>query len=499
MREIIYIQAGSLSNYTGTHFWNAQESYFTYDEGEVSIADHDISFKEGRDPHNEPSLCPRLLAFDHKSNFGTLAKASRTEDDLDLQATWQGDVIHQEQERLPKSEYHALLENGDDLEEMDQTTPINPKIRYWSDFSRVFFDPNSIQAVPDAFEVIEGDWNANRDIFQRYDEDTELMDGSLRLMIEDCNNFQGVQMMQDTPSFGGFSHSMLTSFRDEYPKATIVSFACLSSIAPNEVDLGESPQIKQVLNDSLSLRSLSELCDMTIPIRAPSRWPQNFWFTGENLDQKSLYQCSAVLSANVETVTLPLRLRGSLDDLQSFVAHLNWRKSSPFGALSGKLCTHGAVTNEDLQSVANFSFQFHDNRTPFARRDVSRGFSQENLTVYNSWGEAHELREPFFLRTHAPAYPVPTSFPAIFPGPRPKSLKLVSSLSTSPSIAGSLSSYASFVESAAKRRDGALLSMGLEDDDMKELANALWEIVDAFSGEEDDNENGSEDFGEDED
>ena len=87
MREIIHIQAGPLSNYTGTHYWNAQENYFVYDEGDIAIIDHNISFKEGRDDHvrlmclwrpilviasttpnsqNQPTLCPRLLAFDRK-------------------------------------------------------------------------------------------------------------------------------------------------------------------------------------------------------------------------------------------------------------------------------------------------------------------------------------------------------------------------------------------------------------------------------------------------
>ncbi len=48
MKEIIYIQAGKLSNYIGTHFWNTQESYFTYEEGDEPIVEHDISFREGQ-------------------------------------------------------------------------------------------------------------------------------------------------------------------------------------------------------------------------------------------------------------------------------------------------------------------------------------------------------------------------------------------------------------------------------------------------------------------
>lgn len=48
MREILYFQAGRLANFAGTHFWNAQESYFTYGEdAEEPFVDHDTSFREG--------------------------------------------------------------------------------------------------------------------------------------------------------------------------------------------------------------------------------------------------------------------------------------------------------------------------------------------------------------------------------------------------------------------------------------------------------------------
>ncbi|KAF9245655.1 tubulin domain-containing protein [Melanogaster broomeanus] len=483
MREIIYIQAGTLSNYAGTHYWNTQESYFTYDEDDVSIADHSISFKEGRDVHNDPTLCPRLLAFDHKSNFGTLTKDLPVEEASTCQATWHGDVIHQEQEQISQSEYHSLLKDEDDFGDVEEEKAIDTNIRYWSDFSRVFFDPKSIQAVPDASEIVESDWSASRQIFQRYDEDTELMDGSLRLLIEDCHNFQGVQMTQDMPTFGGFSDSFLTAFRDEYPKATILSFACLSNTAPSDVNLENSFQTKQVLNDTLSMRSLSELCDLTVPILPPPRWENKSWFSTHDIN-KSLYQCSAVLSAHIETATLPLRLRGGSDDLQSFVAHLNWRKSSPFAALGGTLCPRASLTTDDLQSIATLSFHSNGNRTPFARRDVSRGFSQKDLTVFSKWNETCGLKEPFFMRNHLPSYPIPTSFPSIFPGPRPKVLRMMSSLSTSPSMATSLSSYVTFVESKAKRHDSALLAMGLEDDEVRELVNALWDIVDGYGENE---------------
>ena len=50
MREILYFQAGSLANHVGTHFWNTQESYFTYEDEDDPIVFHDRSFREGLNP-----------------------------------------------------------------------------------------------------------------------------------------------------------------------------------------------------------------------------------------------------------------------------------------------------------------------------------------------------------------------------------------------------------------------------------------------------------------
>lgn len=79
MREVVYVQAGCFSNFTGTHFFNALESYFSFDDSEdersASVA-HDVSFREGITLNGTQTFCPRLLLFDHPSNFGPLPKIS---------------------------------------------------------------------------------------------------------------------------------------------------------------------------------------------------------------------------------------------------------------------------------------------------------------------------------------------------------------------------------------------------------------------------------------
>ncbi|OJA08111.1 hypothetical protein AZE42_08038 [Rhizopogon vesiculosus] len=509
MREIIYIQAGSFANYTGTHFWNTQESYFTYDGEDEPIVNHDLSFEEGRSPQNQPTLCPRLLAFDHKSHFGTLAKTNEADlaTNASLDTTWRGAVSRETQDPIPQSEYHARLESnmeeGDDLEHQD------PKIRYWSDYSRVYLDQKSIQAIPDALESTEAEWSIGQGLFRRYDEvlllflrliasemimqETELMDGAFRLLVENCDNFQGLQMMHDTSTFGGFSHAFMTSFRDEFLKASVLNFSFLSGADPNHAGIDNSFDTKRLVNDALCLQSLHQLSDIAFPILHPSRWStlESTLSQGLAYDRNNLYHTSAVVSSLMETATLPLRLKDSQDDIATIADHLNWRKSSRFGQLGGIVSLPVPATTSmftNLHCNLSTGVPNTDDLAVFARQNVTRGLLHQDLTAFNAWCDMSSLREPLVSSIYAPAYPVPTSFPSIFRHTRPRSLRMTSSLLTAPSTSIQLTGYAKFVEQTARTRrsDGALMSMGLESDDVKELVTALWEIVDGYGHEGED-------------
>lgn len=78
MREIVHIQAGTLANYTGTHYFNTLEAYFTsvVPENEQTAVAHDVSFREGITPDGTETFCPRVLLFDYKQNFGALSQVS---------------------------------------------------------------------------------------------------------------------------------------------------------------------------------------------------------------------------------------------------------------------------------------------------------------------------------------------------------------------------------------------------------------------------------------
>lgn len=77
MHEIITLQLGPTANFTGIHFFNALESYFTFDPSEEKApTNHDISFFAGQTPKGEDTFLPRTLIYDLKSAFGTLRKVN---------------------------------------------------------------------------------------------------------------------------------------------------------------------------------------------------------------------------------------------------------------------------------------------------------------------------------------------------------------------------------------------------------------------------------------
>jgi protein misato len=96
-----------------------------------------------------------------------------------------------------------------------------------------------------------------------YVQDNAVLEESFRLFAEECDLLQvclllhiacadfstvarrgiyvrqGVQLCLDAPSFGSFTVSFLSQFRDEYPKLPLLSFCSLSRHDPAEVNLDD--------------------------------------------------------------------------------------------------------------------------------------------------------------------------------------------------------------------------------------------------------------------
>ncbi|EKM52417.1 uncharacterized protein PHACADRAFT_211670 [Phanerochaete carnosa HHB-10118-sp] len=506
MREILYFQAGRVSNFIGTHFWNAQENCFTYeDDAQESLVNHDVSFREGLNQRGDSTFCPRLLLFDHRSNFGALSDISGdTKNDADdVTALWSGETVQYCSEPIRRSEYHVQLEaDGDESrletdDQRDEAQVNDSKVQYWSDYSRVYLHPRSVHRLPDLpdWDDAEGDWVNSSDTFQKYDEDNDFMEDSFRIFVEECDHLQGFQTMNDSLTFGGFTHSFLTRFRDDFAKLPCLSFPVLSGSVPGMADVDDSRAVGKALNDALLLQSLSDLSTLTVPIQPPSLWSSSTWLRDLNLTFDSVYQTSAILATHVEDVTLPMRLKYDRVDMASLASSLSWSNDKLFADLQGAFPLFRTWDTEGFPEpmVYNFSTVNGDGTTcvdaasTYARMNVSRGFSEVEKKSFMGWAECFRP-EPYTL--HAPAIELPSSFPRFFVSSSssssvpPHQARSLSSLSSGASLSSLFGAYGAVAKDCLGQRRDVVTRMGLEVDDVRELRDNLWALEDAYKIDE---------------
>ncbi|CAK5284476.1 unnamed protein product [Mycena citricolor] len=457
------------------------------------------------DSAGESILCPRLLAFDYKARFGTLNQANAlgeiAEEAEDIDSSlWTGAPIEYKQERVTKSQYQDDLDK-EDLDEgvaQDAATAQLKDVRYWPDFNRLYYAPRTLQQIPDLaeWESKEGDWAFGGDLFTRYDEDNDLMDGAVRLFVEECETIQGMHIMHDTASFGSFVNSLMLSLRDEFTKLPMITLPLLSDAVP-QISLEDKSAVRKAVNDAFVLRSLSELSSMTVALQSPTTWSDAVC-RNECIQagQAHIYHTSAILSTNVETATLPLRLRRQNEPLHSFCGQLAYHSGVPFAELGGVFL--GDNNPDRLRQIYNFSSSSGSFVDGGFRRDVTRGFSRSAMSSYTEFLD-RTGNAGIVSSLHAPAYPLPSSFPAFFTSDaaessaglgsggvlrlsRPRSTAVLSTVGTSRETVQLFAGCAKFLDDKLQRRF-PVDSLGIDVDEMKELANDLWTLHDTAGGD----------------
>ncbi|KAF3481230.1 DML1 [Arthroderma uncinatum] len=306
MHEIITLQLGQRSNYVATHFWNAQESYFTYSENEESPVNHNIHFREGLGADGTETFTPRTLIYDLKGGFGTLRKYNALyqleEEQPGLSSgLWDGTGVLQQQPKIPQSEYQRCLDMGLPVPRLTAEM-----VRYWSDFNRVFYSPRSIQQLNEydlgsqlmPFE----DWSVGQSLFSELDREHDLLDRDLRPFAEECDQLKGMQIFSGVDdAWGGFAASYVDRLKDEFGSKSIWTWALNGS--------SQLQREKRKLASANTARSLSEICSQVtayIPITdLPSKLPPHV-----KPDLHHAWYSSALTSLALESVSLPSRSRG---------------------------------------------------------------------------------------------------------------------------------------------------------------------------------------------
>lgn len=125
------------------------------------------------------------------------------------------------QQPIDPSAYQQSLDDGTSAPELTTSS-----VRYWSDFSRVFYHPRSIVQLNE-YELNSSlmpfeKWHMGEELFSSLDKDHDIVDRDLRPFIEEADHMQGIQIMTGIDdAWGGFAAKYLERLRDEYGKSPI--------------------------------------------------------------------------------------------------------------------------------------------------------------------------------------------------------------------------------------------------------------------------------------
>ncbi|KAF2726127.1 tubulin nucleotide-binding domain-like protein [Polychaeton citri CBS 116435] len=354
MHEVITLQFGHRANYLGTHYWNIQESYFTYDGQEESMVDHDISFRQGVGGDGSDTYSPRALLYDLKGAFGTLRRENalyqlQQEDQPHQQTPWIGESIRLQLPPIAPSSYQQALDAGTEPPALTPET-----VRFWSDYNHIFYHPRSLvqlneyelnsQLMP--FEL----WSTGEDLFTNLDREHDLLDRDLRPFLEECDQMQAVQIFSSVDdAWGGFTTKYVERMEDELGKGCRWVFG----LEDNDKSIPRQRQMMQSANSARSVYTINNSVSAYIPLSSIPRASPPYL----RVDSRSLWHVSALQATLVETATLPTRLR-STDTAQA-----NFNDLETVVNNDGKrTVTSAALTIENPEELSDAANQPKDMR-----------------------------------------------------------------------------------------------------------------------------------------
>ncbi|KAK6353137.1 mtDNA inheritance, partitioning of the mitochondrial organelle [Orbilia brochopaga] len=485
MHEIITIQLGHFANFVGTHFWNVQESYFTYDEsGDPSPVDHDVHFRAGLGVGNIETFTPRVLIYDLKGGFGSLRKINQLYQDddelaglkdLDINRLWSGKNETRKTPTVEKNQYQHSLEEG-----TEPGRPTDDTVRYWSDFNRLYYHPRSsvqfneyehanILTPFDSFEL-------GSELFESSDKEEDILDRQFRPFAEECDLMQGLQVLTTIDDgWAGFATRYLSNLRDEYPKCTIWTWALERSAKTTRDRV-----LSQTATSTRALISMLPLCTTYVPLNVPRptlRIPSYL----KGYDPTSTWRTSALIASALETCILPCRLKAMSSGKQSLaeastllnVAGNQQISTLHLATLNNEDANQGTAKGADTSSLSADAVDLSWGGTEkhiFAAYEVVRGGIE---TRHDSTGR------PFNATIGARKskqycklpFPLLSSFPEIYEGATEgdgTALRLATSLKTSSSIIEHL------------KTSQALVNRIMPSDERETISNGLGELTEAY-------------------
>ncbi|KPI41294.1 Protein dml1 [Cyphellophora attinorum] len=458
MHEVITLQFGQRSNYLATHFWNAQESYFSYSPGEAPLVNHDVLFRPGLGEGGIDTFTPRTLIYDLKGGFGSLRKINalyEAQDDA-VARLWDGSTLTQQQQPVEPSRYQTLLDSGMPTFQLQQQD-----VRYWSDFNRIFYHPRSAVQL-NQYELNSElmpfeNWSTGDDLFRDLDKEVDLLDRDVRLFAEECDQLQGMQLFTGTDdAWGGFAARYLDALRDEYPKSSLWVFGI-----ENNARVERRTHAMRQSNVARSVAAFGQQASAYIPLATLPKHPPYIRLNGSEWLTSAL-QCVAIESATLPTrlvhdastnFTLPvlesiLNTNGSQNIFEVGLSYLEDDTANINGTSNGHASSgrEADSTNFDPLDIKFLSMQEQSNRGiehAFSRAEVHR--SRHNSSVAPTRFPDDRVRQSADEETIVEKFKTRLEFPMLDSFPdglfqtrdlHPKSLGVKAALTSTTSVRG---------------------------------------------------------------
>ncbi|KAH3668628.1 hypothetical protein OGAPHI_002382 [Ogataea philodendri] len=289
MHEIVTVSVGPHPNNIVTHFNNVQEDKLYL---APRLADNPT------DPavHMEPvrqgtsfSFYPRSVLWEYENGYGALQKHTS----LNIDPTGY-EVIAKP--KVARNRYQDLL---------DDAQPTNnvlhqDSVRYWSDFSRVLYKPESLLNVSNwqyDYKNQTGFLKMHPERhFEGYDvgaaeygnKETDFVDTTFRYALEKCDLVSGLNLVTEIDTaWGGFSDQLLLDIRDEYAKTPVSTWGLVKDDARLNFPL--------LLSRIRAIVGLVQNSSLFFPLNSAPELPQ--W-----VDKESLWEVSAFQSIPFEFV-----------------------------------------------------------------------------------------------------------------------------------------------------------------------------------------------------
>ncbi|KAF7724188.1 mtDNA inheritance, partitioning of the mitochondrial organelle [Apophysomyces ossiformis] len=233
-------------------------------------------------------------------------------------------LTHPYQEQLDRTERDAM--------EVDAGEQLDRTVEVWSDFNRIFYHPRSINAIAshpinglDDFDL----YPAGREAFQENEKEMDTMDENFRFFAEECDQLQGFQLLTGIDdAFAGFATGLIDALRAEYPKTPIITYG----LSDNNNTVSSHLATRRIINRAVGLAQLSEASSLYVPLYTPQSFRVNQPLVYPN--EALLYHTSAILSAAIETASLPYRMKKKAWSLADGIAQLNGQGNTNLAMLA---------------------------------------------------------------------------------------------------------------------------------------------------------------------